>query len=320
MKTIHSTTSSEEQKCGGVDVGKAFLDAAIEGGPALRTPNTPEGRAALLAFFRAHGVACVGLEASGGYELEIRGDLRDAGFEAVLLQPAQVRAYARMTRQRAKTDRIDAALIARCVDVLKSPARQEDPRLAALAERLTFLEQIEEDIARLRTRRDRFREPDLIARLAAEIKRRVADRKAALAELIALLRAHDDLAHRFDLIESIDGLGPRTALTLVVRMPELGSLSREKASSLAGMAPVTRESGRWTGQAHVEGGRSRVGRALFAAAQAACQRWNPQLVAFYRRLRAAGKHHSVAVVACARKLVIYANTVLANGRRWVNQC
>ena len=103
-------------------------------------------------------------------------------------------------------------------------------------------------------------------------------------------------------------------------MPELGSLSREKAASLAGMAPVTRESGRWTGQAHVEGGRSRVGRALFAAAQAACQRWNPQLVAFYRRLREAGKHHSVAVVACARKLVIYANTVLANGRRWVNQC
>ena len=180
-----------------------------------------------------------------------------------------------------------------------------------MAERLTYLEQIEEDIACLRTRADRFRQPDLVARLKAEIKRRVAERKTAMAELIRMLRGHDDLARRFDLIESIDGIGPRTALCLVIRMPELGSLSREQAASLAGMAP---------GQAHVAGGRKRVGRALFAAAQAACQRWNPQLVALYKRLRAAGKHHSVAVVACARKLVIYANTVLAKNAPWQSRC
>lgn len=320
MKMIYDTTIPDGKKCGGVDVGKDFLDAAVEGGAALRSPNTQEGRAALVEFFRTHDVSCVGLEASGGYEIEIRNDLRSAGFEAALLQPAQVRAFAKMIGQRAKTDRIDAALIARCVAVLKKPAVQEDLRLAALAERLTFLEQIEEDIARLRTRRDRFREPDLLAKLAAEIKRRVADRKAALAELVALLRVHPDLARRFDLIKSIDGIGPRTALSLVIRMPELGSLSREQAASLAGMAPVTRQSGRWTGQAHVAGGRKRVGRALFAAAQAACQRWNPQLVAMYKRLRAAGKHHSVAVVACARKLVIYANTVLAKDTPWTSRC
>lgn len=320
MKRAQSTTKSADQKCGGVDVGKAFLDAAVEGGAALRRPNTPEGRAALVAFFREHGVTRVGLEASGGYEIEIHRDLGAAGFEAVRLQPAQVRAFAKVINQRAKTDRLDAALIARCVGVLKTPAAQQDPRLEALAERLTFLEQIEEDIARLRTRRDRFRDPDLITKLKIRIKTLVAERRAVLAELLAQVRAHDDLARRFDLVESIDGLGPRTALSLVVRMPELGSVTREAAAALAGMAPVTRESGRWAGEAHVGGGRARVARALFAAAQAACHRWNPQLVAFYRRLRAAGKHHNVAVVACARKLAIYANTVLARQQPWSAVC
>jgi len=319
MKTSHSTIKLSNENYGGVDVGKTFLDAAIDGGTGLRRPNTPEGRAAIVAFFREHGVTRIGLEASGGYEIEIRSDLRGAGFDAILLQPAQVRAFAKVILQRAKTDRLDAALIARCVACLKSPERQEDQRLAPLAERLTYLEQIEEDVARLRTRRDRFRDPDVLARLNAEIKRLVAERKIALNELLALLRLHEDLAHRFDLIESIEGIGSRTALSLVIRMPELGSITREAAASLAGMAPVTRQSGRWIGQAHVEGGRKRVGRALFAAAQAACLRWNKSLVALYQRLRKAGKHHNVAIVACARKLIVYANTVLARGKPWSAQ-
>jgi transposase len=102
-------------------------------------------------------------------------------------------------------------------------------------------------------------------------------------------------------------------------MPELGSISRERASSLAGMAPFTQKSGRWVGQTHVSGGRGRVGKALFAAAQAAAQRWNKALINLYQRLKANGRHHSVAVVACARKLVIFANTVLARGTPWVAQ-
>lgn len=316
MKTSKSSSKSSNVICGGVDVGKAFLDVAVESGGARREHNTREGRAAVCAFFAAEGVTRVGLEASGGYEIEIAADLRAAGFEVALLQPAQVRAFAKAINQRAKTDRIDAALIARCVSVLKTPAREEDPRLAPLAERLTFLEQIEEDLARLRGRRDRYRDPDLIAELEAEIARGVARRKKGLADLLRLLRSNDDLARRFDLVESIDGIGARTALTLVVRMPELGAISRGQAASLAGMAPVTRESGQWRGQSHVGGGRGRVGRALFAAAQAACRRWNERTVALYNRLRAAGKHHNVAVVACARKLIVYANTVLSRGTPW----
>jgi transposase len=319
MKMKHFSTKSSDRKCGGVDVGKAFLDAAVEGGAALRRPNTPEGRADLVAFFHAHGVARVGLEASGGYEIEICDALGAAGLNPVLVQPAQVRAFARAMNQRAKTDRLDAALIAAFTSVMKTPVRQSDPRLAPLAERLTFLEQIEEDLARMRTRRDRFRDEEMIARLEVRIAQLDKERREMVADLRRLLRAHADLAKRFDLLVSIPGVGARTALSLVIRMPELGSLSREAAASLAGMAPVTRESGRWRGEAHVGGGRKRVGRAVFAAAQAACLRWNPRLVDLYARLRAAGKHHNVAVVACARKLVIYANTVLAKGQPWVAQ-
>ena len=319
MKTSKCNSKLADVICGGVDVGKAFLDIAVESGEARREPHTPEGRAAIVAFFVARGVTRVGLEASGGYQFEIAADLQSAGFEVAVLQPAQVRAFAKAINQRAKTDRIDAALIARCVSVLKTPARQDDPRLAPLAERLTFLEQIEEDLARMRGRRDRYRDPDLIAELEAEIARGAARRKKALADLLRLLRSNDDLARRFDLVESIDGIGARTAMTLVVRMPELGSISRGQAAALAGMAPVTRESGQWRGKSHVGGGRGRVGRALFAAAQAACRRWNARTVDLYNRLRAAGKHHNVAVVACARKLIVYANTVLTRGTPWSTQ-
>jgi transposase len=319
MKMKHFSTKSTEQKCGGVDVGKTFLDAAVEGGAALRRPNTPEGRADLVAFFHAHGVARVGLEASGGYEIEIRDDLGAAGLNPALVQPAQARAFARAMNLRVKTDKIDAALIAAFTSVMKTPVRQDDPRLAPLAERLTRLEQVEEDLARMRTRRDRFRDEEMIADLEEEIARLKKRQREMVADLQRRVRACADLAKRLDLLVSIPGVGLRTALSLVIRMPELGSLSREAAASLAGMAPVTRESGRWRGEAHVGGGRKRVGRAVFAAAQAACLRWHPRLVELYKRLRAAGKHHNVAVVACARKLVIYANTVLAKGQPWTAQ-
>lgn len=321
MNGAKTSTVRGARKGGGVDVGKSFLDAAIDDPaiPPIRAANTPEGRRAVAGFFRERGVRGVGVEASGGYEIEIVATMREAGLEVVVLQPAQVRAYAKFLNQRAKTDPLDAALIARCVTAQRTIKAAPDARLAPLAERLTLLEQIEEDMSRQRTRLDRFRDAALIAEIKQEIARLAARRRDALAALRVLVRQHADLAERLDLLVSIDGVGERTALTLVVRMPELGALSREQAASLAGMAPFTRRSGRWQGQAHVEGGRGRVGKAIFAAAQAAAQRWNKELVALYRRLRNRGKHHGVAVVACARKLIIYANIVLARRSPWIPQ-
>ena len=331
MKSEQSTTKvrtkksgkaiTPEKSTGGVDVGKAFLDAAIHGqtSKALRQPNTPQGRAAIVDFFIAHGVERVGIEASGSYEFEIVDAMREAGLEVIVFQPAQVRAYAKFLNLRVKTDPIDAALIARCAAIAGKGHDNDDPRLAAFAEHLTFIDQIGEDIARLRTRLERFRDERLIGAIKDEIARLSNRQNAERARLRKVVRAHADLDERYRLLISIEGLGDPTALTLVIRMPELGHLTREQAASLAGMAPFTRQSGRWVGEAHVAGGRDRVGKALFAAAQAASQRWNKALVELYQRLKAAGKHHSVAVVACARKLIIYANTVLQRGTPWVPQ-
>jgi transposase len=331
MKRTHSTTKKQAGKLGkamakslnvgGVDVGKFELDAAIDGisSNPLRQKNTPQGRAVIIAFFIGHGVERVGIEASGSYEFEMVDAMREAGLKVTVFQPAQVRAYARFRKLRAKTDPIDAALIANCTAARGEELDTPDPRLAPLAERLTFIDQIAEDIGRLRTRLDRFRDERLIGTIKDEIARLTKLQKAERTSLRKEVRAHPDLLKRYRLLISIEGLGDPTALTLLIRMPELGHLTREEAASLAGMAPFTQQSGRWIGKARVAGGRSRVGKALFAAAQAASQRWNKALVALYQRLTASGKHHSVAVVACARKLVVYANTVLERGTPWLMQ-
>lgn len=301
----------------GVDTGKHLLDVALHGAAhRLQVDNAAGGHGELAGWLRRHGIKRVGIEASGGYEKAVVRHLRAAGFAVVVFQPAQVRAYAIFRLRRAKNDRIDAALIAACTAALESVREAPDPRFEALAERLTYLEQIEEDLARAKTRREGFRDARQHALLGQEIKRLRALRKSELIALRHELRRHDDLAQRLDLLQSIPGLGERTALSLVIRMPELGRLSREEAASLAGLAPFDDDSGQRQGLRRICGGRGRVRRSLFAAALPAAFRWNSQLIGFYRRLTGAGKPHKLALIACARKLLIYANTVLARGTPW----
>jgi transposase len=301
----------------GIDTGKRLLDIALHGtAERLQADNAPAGHQALGAWLKRHGVTRVGIEASGGYEKAVVRHLRAAGFIVVVFQPAQVRAYALFQLRRAKNDRIDAALIAACTAAVESVRAAPDPRFEALAERLTLIEQIEEDLARAKTRREGFRAARQQALLDQEIKRLKALHKSERLALTQELCRHDDLARRFDLLQSIPGLGARTALCLVIRMPELGQLSREEAAALAGVAPFDDDSGQRHGPRRICGGRGRVRRSLFAAALPAAFRWNSQLIAFYRRLSAAGKSHKLALIACARKLLIYANTVLARGTPW----
>src|SRR4030081_1137352 len=142
------------------------------------------------------------------------------------------------------------------------------------------------------------------------------DRARRPAELVGIptqLPPEADLARRLDLVLSIPGIGERTALALLIRMPELGQVSREEAAALAGLAPFDDDSGQHRGQRHIAGGRSRLRRSLFAAALPAAYRWNKALIALYPRLKARGKAHNSALVACARKLLIYANTVVQRG-------
>ena len=303
--------------CAGIDVGKSSLFFAVAGGRgAGRCDNSPEGRARLVAALQEAGVERVGLESTGSYHFEIAEDLRAAEFEVVVLQPVQVRAYATFKLRKAKSDPIDAALIAHCVAAVDDPRAPPDPRLAPLAEHLTFIEQLDEDLVRAKTRRDRYRDARLRQGLEDEIKRLTALKRAELRLLVAALRADKALAHRLDLLISIDGVGERTAVTLVVRVPELGRMSREEAASLLGVAPYIHESGRFKGQRRTGGGRARARTSLFAAAQVAARRWNPALIALYDRLIKAGKPHNVAIIACVRKMIIFANAVLARNEPW----
>ena len=181
------------------------------------------------------------------------------------------------------------------------------------------MEQIEEDIARLKTRLEHIEDSRLRRIVLADIARLKARRSTELLRIVRTLREHDDLARRLELVLSVPGIGQRTALALIVRMPELGRISREQAAALAGLAPFDDDSGKYKGQRHIAGGRGRLRRSLYAAALAAAFHWNKALIELYARLTARGKAHNAALVACARKLLIYANTVVARGTPWTTR-
>jgi transposase len=304
----------------GIDTAKNKLDIAVHGlAERWQVANSVSGWRRLAVDLAKAGVIRIGIEATGGYERGVVGHLRGAGFTVLVLQPIQVRAYARVHLRRAKNDALDAALIAACAASIEPPRIEPDARLADLAEHLTFVEQIEEDIARLKTRLEHVGDKRLRRIVMADIARLKARRAAEMLRIVKQLRAHDDLAQRLDLVLSVPGIGERTALALIIRMPELGRVSREEAAALAGLAPFDDDSGKHKGQRHIAGGRSRLRRSLFAAALPAAFRWNKALIELYARLMAHGKAHNAALIACARKLLIYANTVVQRGTPWTEK-
>jgi len=304
-------------KCAGIDVSKLTLDIAVYGcGERFSAGNDGVGHRQIAKRLAALGVSRVGMEAGGHYEAKLARHLRARGFEVLVLDPGQVHGFKRFKNERAKTDSIDAELIAAVTAAFDGVRAAPDERLAPMAEHLTLIEQIGEDVARLKTRRERFEAKRHKRWLESEIARLEKHRKAEIAKLTAGLRKHADLAARFDLLFSVPAIGPMLALTFVIRMPELGQMTRGQAAALVGVAPFNADSGQYRGQRHIQGGRSRVRRIVWLAAFAGSQRWNPILVALYKRLLAAGKHHKVAVTACARKLVEIANAVLSRGTPW----
>jgi transposase len=304
----------------GIDTSKLKLDIAVHGRTERwQVANALPGWRTLAASLAKAGVKRVGIEATGGYERGVVGHLLAAGFIVLVLQPIQVKAFGRVHLRRAKNDALDAELIAACTAAINDPRIAPDPRLAEMAQNLTFLEQLEQDIARFKTRLEHIDEPDLRRLVNSDIVRLKARKAAQIRSLAKRLRAHSDLARRFDLVLSIPGIGERTALALIIRMPELGQISREEAAALAGLAPFDDDSGLRRGQRHIAGGRGRLRRSLFSAALPAAFRWNPALIALYTRLVARGKAHNSALIACARKLLIYANTVVQRGTPWTEK-
>lgn len=304
-------------KVAGVDVGKVWLDAAVHGlEDRGRWPNTRAGIGELIVWLKAREVGRVGMEATGGYERTLRSALDEAGLEVVVHQPMEVKLFGRLTRRKAKNDTLDARLIAAATVRIDTVRAASDRRLVELAERLTAYEQISDQLAQLKTSMEHVTLKDLAAALRTQIASLARLKARLLAAVLQRLKAHDDLLARFRLLTSLPGVGPVVAASLVVRMPELGSMTRGQAAALIGVAPFDRDSGQHRGQRFIAGGRSRPRRMLYLAALAA-KRCDPALKAFAQRLLNNGKPPKLAIVAVMRKLIEAANLVLQRGQPWL---
>ena len=303
-------------KVAGIDVGKRWLDVAVHGlEDELRVENGGAGFSELIAWLKAREVGRVGLEATGGYERGVRAALEAAGFEVVVHQPLEVRRFAQLKRWRAKNDRLDARLIAAATAQTEAVKAAQDPRLVELAERLTAYEQITDQIVELKTFLESVTLKDLASLMRAQI-RSLERAKARLSlDLLRRIKAEADLLARLRLLTSLPGIGATVAASLVIRMPELGSMKRGQAASLIGVAPFDRDSGQWKGLRFISGGRARPRRMLYLAAVTA-KRFDPGLKAFAEGLLARGKAKKLVTVAVMRKLIEAANLVLARGQPW----
>lgn len=300
----------------GVDVSKPRLDVALHGSQAMtQVANTAAGHAELLLWLAQHNVGRVGLEATGGYERDLVQALTAAGLEVVLHQPIEVRLFARIKRLRAKNDRIDARLIALATAQIDAVKAAADPRLAELAERMTAYEQATDLVTLLKTQMEHIRLPDLIEDARAQLAQLIARKARLAADLTRRIRLWPDLAHRFDLVRSLPGVGPVVAMGLIIRMPELGAMTRGQAAALIGVAPFDRDSGAHKGQRFIGGGRRRPRRLLYIAAMAA-KRCDPAFKTFADRLADNGKQPKKIIVAIMRKLIEAANLILKRNQPW----
>lgn len=303
----------------GIDVSKAWLDAhALPSGAADRFANDHAGLERLVTWLGSHGADVVGLEATGGLESLSVATLSAAGVPVVVVNPAQVRSFAASLGKRAKTDAIDAAVIAAFLDATRPEIRPlKDAETRAFAELVTRRRQIVQMmVAEENRQRTTQAKPALksIKRILAALARELAGLDADMDDHI---RKSPLWRVRERLLTSVPGVGARVARTLLAEMPELGTLDRRQIASLAGLAPWTRQSGMWKGKSFIGGGRSRVRPALFMAALVA-SRHNPTLKTFRDRLVAAGKPKIVAIVATMRKLLTILNAIIRDQKPWQN--
>jgi transposase len=303
----------------GIDVSKDRLDVAVApSGEVFHVANDQAGVDDLASRLKSISADVVALEATGGFETLAVAALSSAGLAVIVVNPAQVRAYANAIGRRAKTDPIDAAVIAAFVMATKPEIRPlkdlETQALSAIVARRRQIVQMivaEENRARMALAKQAQKS---IKRLLAALKRELENLDADLEDHI---RISPIWKARERLLTSVPGVGPTTARTLLAEMTELGKLDRKQIASLAGLAPWTRQSGTWRGKSFIGGGRGKVRAVLFMAALVA-SRYNPTLKAFRDRLVAAGKPKIVAVVAVMRKLLTILNAIIRDEKTWQN--
>lgn len=296
----------------GIDVSKATLDVATsDGAVALHVTNDATGFARIIEALRDVAVHRVVLEASGGYERDALIALFEAGLPVVLVQPSRARHFAHALGRRAKTDPIDAAVLAAMAVLIVDevplwvPTNDALADLEALVERRHNLVMFREAEGK-RLRRARPIVHADIEAFVAELTARIEDLERQIDEIIAEVAP---IAGDAEVLESVQGVGRISAATLLVSLPELGTLTREEISALAGVAPINRDSGSWSGQRFIHGGRAQARKTLYMAALAGL-RWNPVIKERYAYLLGKGKKPKVAIVACMRKLLIHLNGLM----------
>ncbi len=301
----------------GIDAGKFHLDVGIEpSGRRFRVPNAAEGIRKLVARLRREAVERVVIEAIGPYARAVIAALDAAGLTVGVVNPRRIKGYREAEGGRAKTDRLDAGLIARFALTMRDPPRPlpsaEEQALKDLAARRR---QLVEMIAMEKTRLKQAVAPLIAASHRTAIAGLSAERKRIEGELERRLAGDASLSRRYDILVSLPGIGRQVATTLITDLPELGSTDRRAIASLAGLAPHPTQSGTSPGRNQIGGGRPCVRAALYMASLAAC-RSDPRFKAAYQASRAEGKPAKVALIATARKLLVIANTLVREDRSY----
>jgi transposase len=301
----------------GIDVSKDRLDVHVRPREErFAVSRTGAGIAELAERLRPLAPRTVAIEATGGFETVVAAGLAGAGLAVAVVNPAQVRAFAQALGQRAKSDPIDALMIARFAEATQ-PALRPLPdamtrRLAALvARRRQIVEMLAAEGQRSRRASER-RVSKSIARLYKALEKELVELDADIDDQV---RGSPVWLEKQNLLITVPGVGPVIARTLIAEMPELGALDRRQIAALAGLAPFTRQSGQWKGKSFIGGGRKSVRSALFLGAMVAA-RFNPPLKKFRDKLIASGKPKLLALVAVARKLLTILNAVLRDQKPW----
>lgn len=300
----------------GIDVSKAQLDVAVRpSGETWAVAHDEAGLGALVARLRKLGPTLIVLEATGGLEVALAGVLAAAPLPVAVVNPRQVRDFARSTGALAKTDRLDAQSLARFAEAVRPeprplPDAQAQELSAVLQRRRQLVEMLTAEKNRLHAAPRRIR-PQIQAHVEW-LQRQI---RQFDDDLRALIRSSPLWREQDDLLRSAPGVGPVLATTLVAALPELGTLTRHQIAALVGVAPLNRDSGTLRGRRTVWGGRAHVRAVLYMSTLVAV-RHNPVLTAFYQRLRAAGKVPKVALTACMRKLLTILNAMLKHRTRW----
>jgi transposase len=306
----------EKQMFVGIDVSKARLDVALRPGEEnFSVANNQRGIASLVKRLRELPISCIVLEASGGYEIAVASELAAAELPLAVLNPRQVRDFARATGRLAKTDAIDAQVLAQFADLIRPPTRpvpdaQSRELMALVVRRRQLVEMLTAESNR------RGHMPGCVERaIVAHIRwlrKQLAEFDASLEDAI---RRSPIWCEKARLLRSVPAVGSVTVTTLLAHLPELGTLGRRKIAALVGVAPFNRDSGKMRGTRTIWGGRAEVRAVLYMCTLVATRR-NPVLRAFYLRLRAAGKKPKIALTACMRKLLIMLNAMVRHQTTW----